>query len=278
MKSNKPEHDQRQHVLIFKLGYTETLDNDPGDLVSLGDVLRTTVILHLFPPEEYNVTWVVDPKAAQLLRGNRHISRIITANAFTPHQLMSEWYDIVINFEKDPGVCALADRIPAWKRFGFRYEPNTGDAVSHLHSDIAYHMSTNMDFKKSMNRSWSQILYEMLDEEYSGQQYILGYEPSSTQTHDIGLNHLIGKKYPLKRWPDPNWDTLHDELGKNYTVSWQEGENSLEQYINWINSCSTIITNDSLGLHIALALGKKVVALFGPTAIGIVPETIGVAP
>jgi heptosyltransferase II len=266
MITNKPKNaSEQQHVLIFKLGYTETLDQDVGGIVSLGDVLRTTVVLHLFPPEKYNVTWVVDPKAAPLLRGNPFISRVISVNAFTPHQLMSEWYDIVINFEKDPGVCAVADRIPAWKRFGFRYDPSSGNAVSHEHSDIAVSMSGNNTYKKSIAKSWSEILYQMLNEVYEKQPYILGHQPQSREIHDVGLNHLVGKKYPMKKWPEQNWNKLHDQLSTQHQVSWQQGENSLDSYIDWINSCRIIVTNDSLGLHLALALGKKVVALFGPT-------------
>ena len=271
MKTNKLANKSRQHVLIFKLGYTETLDEDVGDLVSLGDVLRTTVILHLFPPEQYDVTWVVDPKAAPLLRGNPYINRVVSVNAFTPQQLMSEWYDIVINFEKDPGVCAVADKIPAWQRYGFRYDPASGKAVSHVHSDIAVSMSKDANYKKNVSRSWSEILYQMLGSEYKGQSYVLGYRPHSKEIYDVGLNHLVGEKYPLKRWPQQNWDDLYDALSlstsrpSKYKVSWQQGENSLEAYINWINSCRVLVTNDSLGLHLALALGKRVVALFGPT-------------
>ena len=50
-----------------------------------------------------------------------------------------------------------------------------------------------------------------------------------------------------------------------YYVEDQPGETTVENYINWINSCGTIVTNDSLGLHIALALKKKVIILFGDT-------------
>jgi heptosyltransferase-2 len=84
--------------------------------------------------------------------------------------------------------------------------------------------------------------------------------------HDVGLNHLIGRKFPLKRWPEEFWQELHDKLTENNkTVSWQQGTNDIEDYIEWLHSCRIIVTNDSLGLHIALALGKPVVALFGPT-------------
>ena len=36
---------KKQKVLIIKLGYSETLDPEIGRVPSLGDVMRTTVIL-----------------------------------------------------------------------------------------------------------------------------------------------------------------------------------------------------------------------------------------
>jgi heptosyltransferase-2 len=54
-------------------------------------------------------------------------------------------------------------------------------------------------------------------------------------------------------------------VADGFSVDWQQGLNNLYDYIDWINSCKKLVTNDSLGLHIALALGKPVVALFGPT-------------
>ena len=39
----------------------------------------------------------------------------------------------------------------------------------------------------------------------------------------------------------------------------------LRAYIDWINTSRIIVTSDSLGMHLALSLKKKVHALFGPT-------------
>ncbi len=62
------------------------------------------------------------------------------------------------------------------------------------------------------------------------------------------------------------WNELANILNKlNINFSWQEGKENLKEYIEWINSCETIITQDSLGMHIAMALDKRVIALFGPT-------------
>jgi heptosyltransferase-2 len=262
---NLVAEDKRKRVLIIKPGYSETLDPDDSGVVSLGDVLRTTVILHLFPGEHYHVTWLADKKAIPLLKGNTHIHRLLAVNSFTPHLLLSEWFDIVVNFEKESGICAVSDRIPAWRRYGFRLDPKSHTAVAYDHSDEALSFTADSQAKRNKAKSWSEILYDMLGHKYAGQPYLLGYQPKSAIRYDVGLNHLIGKKFPLKRWPETHWKNLHDELSEQYSVCWQQGDNDIEDYIEWIASCRVLVTNDSLGLHIALALGKPVVALFGPT-------------
>lgn len=263
--TNPASVDNRKRVLIIKPGYSETLDPDSSGIVSLGDILRSTVILHLFPSDHYHVTWLVDQKAVPLLNGNTHIQRLLTVSPFTPHLLLSEWFDIVVNFEKEPGICAVSDRIPAWRRYGFRLDPQSHSAVAYDYSDEALSFTTDSTAKREKAKSWSEILYEMLGHKYAGQPYLLGYRPQSEIRYDVGLNHLIGKKFPLKRWPEAQWKNLHEQLSPQYSVGWQQGDNDIYDYIEWIASCRIIVTNDSLGLHIALALGKPVVALFGPT-------------
>lgn len=257
--------DRRRRVLIIKPGYSETLDPDDSGIVSLGDILRTTVVLHLFPADQFEVTWVVDRKGAPLLKGNPFIDRLLIVNAFTPHLLLSEWFDIVINFEKEPGICAVADRIPARQRYGFRLDPHSYTAVSYDLADEALSFATNPTAKRMKAKSWSEVLYEMLGHKYAGQSYVLGYKPNSAAHHDVGFNSLVGPKFPLKRWPESHWKELQALLAPPYSVCWQQGTNDIEEYIEWIASCRLLVSSDSLGLHVALALGKPVVALFGPT-------------
>lgn len=263
--TNPAAIDIRKRVLIIKPGYSETLDPDSSGVISLGDILRTTVILHLFPSDHYHVTWLVDQKGIPLLKGNSHIHRLLSITPFTPHLLLSEWFDIVVNFEKEPGICAVSDRIPAWRRYGFRLDPQSHSAVAYDYSDEALSFATDSTAKREKAKSWSEVLYEMLGHKYTGQPYLLGYHPQSEIRYDVGLNHLIGKKFPLKRWPEAQWKNLYDKLSSQYSVCWQQGDNDIEDYIEWIASCRVLVTNDSLGLHIALALGKTAVALFGPT-------------
>ena len=43
------------------------------------------------------------------------------------------------------------------------------------------------------------------------------------------------------------------------------GQTSLPEMIEWIRLCDLMITNDTGPMHVASALGKPLVALFGPT-------------
>jgi lipopolysaccharide heptosyltransferase I len=43
------------------------------------------------------------------------------------------------------------------------------------------------------------------------------------------------------------------------------GQTSLTEMIEWLRLCTAVVANDTGGLHVAAALGKPVVALFGPT-------------
>jgi heptosyltransferase-2 len=159
----------------------------------------------------------------------------------------------------------MVDKISAWQRYGFRFDHVSHEAHAYDNADQALSMSRDIDFKRGQSKSWSAMLYEMIGRKYNHEPYVLGYHPMSREDCDIGLNHLVGGKFPIKRWPETNWRLLHETLAANYSVSWQQGMNNIDNYIEWISSCRLIVTNDSLGLHIALALGKRVVAMFGPT-------------
>lgn len=253
----------KKKVLIIKPGYSETLDEDSSGIVSLGDILRSTVILNLFPPEEYEVTWVIDKKGAPLLRNNPNIARLLVINTFTPHYLLSQSYDILVNLEKDLGICSLAENIHAWERYGFRLKG--GEVSAHSYSEEALLFTQDPEAKRTKDKSWSQVLFEMLGYVYTNEPYILTHNVLQEQ-YQVGLNYKIGAKFPAKAWSKHNWDTLEIDLScKGYKYSWQQGDSDLETYLDWISSCGTIVTQDSLGLHVALAMGKKVVALFGPT-------------
>ena len=248
-------------VLIIKTGYSETLDGNISETVSYGDVLRTTAILHIFKNDK--VTWLTDYKAIPLLEGNEYIDRIIPINSINMFQVECEHFDVIVNLEKVPGLCALAEKVTAWKRFGFRFDFMNGKALAYERSDEALALAGNMDLKKVSKKSWVENLYDMMGATWKGEEYILGYKPDRKVKYDVGFNNNVGSKWPNKKWS--KWDDLAARLNSDYSVSYQQSIDDIRKYIDWIASCRLIVSCDSLGAHIALALGKKLVCLFGPT-------------
>ncbi len=253
----------KEKVLIIKLGYSETLVNEVSRTTSLGDVLRSTVLLYNF--KDAHVTWLVDEKAVSLLKGNPYIARILPYDFTNVMQLKAERFDTIVNLEKVGGVCAFADSLMAWRRYGFRFDPETGDAKAYDGSEHVLEICLNQKDKIENKHYWEDILFEMVGGKWKNETPIIGYKPVSKETFDIGFNHHVGEKWPTKAWPAEYWKKLEALLGGRYTISWQQGLKSIEDYIEWINSCRMIVTNDSLGLHIAHALEKKIVSFFGPT-------------
>lgn len=254
-----------QKVLIIKLGYSETLDKEIGTTTSLGDVLRTTVILNYFKGGD--VTWLVDEKAYPLLEHNPFIRRILVFNLESALQLQRERFDTVINLEKGPGICALADSINAWRRFGFRFDADRGIAQAYDGAENVLSLCLDLEEKKGNIKFWQDALASMIGEKWTEKgKYILGYKPSSKNKYDIGFNWAAGDKWPNKIWPKRNWKKLERILKRKYSITWQKGLSDLHEYMDWISSCRLIISNDSLGMHLALALDRKVIALFGPTS------------
>jgi len=254
---------KRQKVLIIKVGYSETLDPEISTITSYGDVLRTTVLLNLYKND--HVTWLVDEKAYPILKHNTHINRILIYNLTSVLQLQAEHFDTVINLEKVPGLCALSDSVTAWRRYGFRFDVKSGQAEAYDGSQNAISLIQDLKKKRNHNKQWQEYLFEMVGATWRGDEYMFEFNPKNKETFDIGFNYKVGNKWPTKAWSMEHWKELENMLKEKYTISWQQGLDNMEDYFDWIHSCKLLVTNDSFGLHLAIAMKKKIVALFGPT-------------
>jgi heptosyltransferase-2 len=248
----------KRRILIIKLGYCETLVNEQGFVPSLGDVFRHTILLHRYKNDE--VTWLTSESALPLLRGNPYIAELLAYSDAAEAWLKTLEFDEVICLEKAPLLCQLADQIRAKRRYGFHWNGET--AVAHPQAESTLAIANGRDHFLPIGA----LLYQMMNDHWAGEGYILGYQPKPAAQLDVGLNFRVGSKWPTKRWPDENWFELEHMLtGRGFSVSWQKGATDLEEYMDWIAGHRVIVTCDSLGMHLGLAMQKKVVALFGPT-------------
>ncbi|MDP2928231.1 MAG: glycosyltransferase family 9 protein [Candidatus Omnitrophota bacterium] len=226
-------------------------------LDGLGDVLRTTPILWRFRDGE--ITWITEKASVPLLSGNTFIERAIPISEISGVENYA--FDELYNFDEDKKACFLAISIKAKKKKGYGLK-NGGYFPFDSDSGYAYELSRNDQLKFKLNKkTYQQIIFEMAGFRWEGQDYILGYQPKGVIKYEVGINYLAGKKFPNKAWP--HWRKLSEMLD---SVCLQSELGTLEEYIDWINSCRIIVTGDSLGMHIALALKKKVIILMGSTS------------
>ena len=217
---------QPRNVLIIKLGYSETLDGMLSPTTSLGDVLRSTFILHYFKNDD--VHWLVDEIAMPLLESNEFIRAIYNYSPATCQELSRMKFDIVINFEKMRDVCVFAQGLQTKSYFGFR---SSGNGIEAHPDDAAAGMlvslSQDMEKKRRNRECWQKILANAIGQSWSGQPYVLGYRPASDVKWDIGFNWATSAKWENKTWPRPYWNELSRLLQPRYSVSWQQGMDSL---------------------------------------------------
>ncbi|MBS3166915.1 glycosyltransferase family 9 protein [Candidatus Woesearchaeota archaeon] len=264
------QKESKQKILILKTGYSEFLDQETNTRkVSLGDILRTTVLLHPF--KDQTVYWVTDEVGIPLLKGNPYITKILPYDFTTVLQLEAEIFDTVINLEKIPGICALVDKIDAWQKHGFRFDKSTGKSEAYERAAEVLAVCSDQTLKKENSKYAQELMYEVIGKKWNNEKYILGYNPKSEVINDVGLNILVGEKWPNKQWNLNKWNELEDMLTKEgYKVTRQDKQNkevlnNLYSYMDWINSSKALVSNDSLGLHLAIALNKPAIGLFGPT-------------
>jgi len=248
-------------ILIIKTGFSEFLDRGISTTVSLGDVLICTSILHLYKKD--NVTWVTSHNAHRLLAHNSYINKLLIFGPDTFRQISGRTYDIVINLEKDIGLCAFVSQVKARKRYGFYFSPRKKDIDTYKRS--TQFLLSGQENQKEINKSGYEILYESVGSRWRGETAILNRPVKRKAKYDIGFNYAVGSKWPTKAWPKRHWKSLEKILKKNYSVSWQQGHKNIGKYIDWIESCRLIVTSDSLAQVLAQALGRKVISLYGPT-------------
>ncbi len=262
---------KKEKILIIKTGYSEILEGENNSRrVSLGDVLRTTPLIQIY--KNKHLTWVTDLDAFPLLENNPFISRLINYDFTSSFQLMNEEFDTVINLEKIPGICALSGIIKAKKdRFGFSFNSQTGEAEAYDKAYEVLAVSSDSSAKKENKQTAQELLFKIVGKSWKMEEYSLGYKPKTTEDFDFALNTRSGLKWPTKAWSTKNWDKLENMLiDEGYKVTRQDKQgpeilNNLYIYMDWINSARTIVSIDSLGLHLGIAMKKNVVGLFGPT-------------
>ena len=274
-------------------------------LDAIGDVLRTTSILPPLKkkyPDSF-ITWCTRESSKQLFNNNKFVDEVIVVEDDAYFRIKTEKYDQVINLDTSKISSSIAAMANAEIKIGFILNEKGFVEPNSEASNIWLEMSAFDNFKKANKKSYQQIMYDILEfsEPISQPQLFVPEETMKNisgrlknsglnkKLKTIGLNVGVGPKWPGKGWPEKNWEELISKLNaQNYNLLLLGGpeetdriqklktefpflidtgsENAVTEFAAIVNECDLVITCDTFALHIATAMGKKLIVLVGPTS------------
>jgi len=251
------------------------------------------------------ISWLVDKESVDLVLHNPYIDRIHAFDLENVLALSAEKFDVLISLDKEPGLTSLATRITAAKKYGFGMNRHGNLMIFNPASEYAYRLGVDDPMKFRQNRkTYQEIVHEAAEIPYRHDEYIFVLTDEdlekarrffkkrriSGKKPAVGLNTGAGNKFETKQWPKDYYlkliGLLHDRLGANVfllggareTAFNRELErkskgkaintghdNSLREFSGFLSLMDVVVCSDTLGMHLAIALKKNVVALFGPT-------------
>jgi len=282
-------------ILVIKLAAT-------GDVLRTTPLLPA--IKRAYPVS--HVTWVTRPDALELLAGLEEIDRLLPLDADALARLPAERFDVVICLDKEPAATGLATRVEARDRRGFVLGPHGNPLPANRDAEYAYRLGLDDALKFHGNeRSYQEIAFETAGLPWSREEYRLAL-PDAVRVRArelwaalgvgpgerlVGLNVGAGDAFAHKAWRVEGWAelaTLVQErlrarvclLGGPRDRERVEGvaalasgspldpgaTPSLLAFAGLFERCAAVVSGDTLGLHLALALRRPVVAIFGSTA------------
>ncbi len=265
------------------------------NLDALGDVLRTTAVLapvrRAWPGAR--ITWLTRPRAAALLHRHPDIDAVLPLGAESIAQLRARRFDVLLNVDKSATAGALAATLTAADKRGFGIDHR--GVIVPLNPQARYLYDTGLDDALKFQRntkSEPQLLCEAFGLPYQRDPYRLHLDdiPPAGPPRQVGVNTGCSLLYPYKKLPlstlkaaiariaaqtsepvlllggpedaDRN-AALADSLGPLVESTPTSG--GLRVGAAHVRRCAVVVTGDSLGMHMAIALERHVVVWFGVT-------------
>ena len=241
-------------TLIIKLG-------------AMGDVLRTTTLLRALPGP---VTWVTRPVSMPLLENIPQIGELIPFEA-AAGQLQGRHFRLAACLDDEPDACRLLDLVRYDRHVGAQLENGVVGYGASAHSWYDMGLVSRFgkaqadELKRQNTRSYQDHLFEMFGLRFANEDYVFGTAGRDADRRRIGIEMRADARWKWKRWVE--YPALVDALrADGFDVYVFEQRDDLRAFIADVNGCGVIVTGDTLTMHIALALGKPTIAVFGPTS------------
>lgn len=252
-----------------------------------------------------HITWLVDEESVELLFDNPLIDRVLPFRWQQILRFHEEEFQVLISLDKEIPSTSLATKAKSDNKFGFGINIHGHLIIFNKASEHAYRLGIDDHLKFHKNKkTYQEIIYEACKLNYQKDHYIFQLQDQDRKKAEkylkkhkltkkrpwIGVNTGAGSKFETKRWPKERFLKLVNLLiekkkatafllggeGEKKINKWIEeraidkvyntgSKNSLREFAGFISFLDLVLSSDSLAMHLALALKKKVVVLFGST-------------
>jgi lipopolysaccharide heptosyltransferase III len=283
-----------ERVLIVKL-------DAMGDVLRSTALLPPIVDAH----PQAAITWITRKESVPLLQRNPFIAEVLELGSEALLHLQTRTFDRVINLDASKTSAALAAAARSNRKDGFvldergYVQPTNEAARSWLEAGVFD------DIKRQGSATYQDRMASILDLSGRKHQYVFelsAEEIARARTHlssigldfrrpVVGLNTGAGGRWPLKQWREDGYVDLISRVARREDVQFlllggpaeqdrndrlkrassvpllDPGcDNSVRHFAALLNYCGVVVTGDTLAMHLALALRKRTVVLFGPTS------------
>ncbi len=252
-----------------------------------------------------HISWFTKQNSAPIFLNNHLVdSLLIYEKNETLVRLQTEKFDLLIHPDASPTSSAFASIIKSKVKKGFVLNQN-GKVVPVDRKAIEWlEMGCFDDIKKLNTKTYQQILHEIVGLNYEKDEIIINltdneleFAKTFSEKNDlkkfkriIGLNTGASDRWQFKQWRLDGFRDLIKLLSRDKNIGiliyggQEEKErnrllleefpflidtgtdNTLRQFFALVNLSDVFITGDTLALHTATALKKKVICFFGPTS------------
>jgi ADP-heptose:LPS heptosyltransferase len=276
-------------------------------LDAMGDVLRTTSILHSLKKKypEYYIIWLTKENAKEIFRYNGLVDEVKiyeSPNLLSDLSLME--FDTVINLDPSPVSSSLASYAKSNSKIGYGLNKKGKVFPFNKESVEWFEMGAFDTLKYKNTKTYQQIIHEICSLDYNKGKIILNlsdnevefgkkfYTKNKLERFDkiIGINAGASDRWQYKKWRKEGYIEVIKYLEKEFNCAFllfggkneielnkeiskvsenifdTGNKNTLRELASYINLINILITGDTLALHIAAALEKKAVCIFGPTS------------
>jgi len=251
---------------------------------------------------ESTIYWITLKNAAPLLFNNPLIDHVFTFDASSIMIVQQMKFDYVMNVDKSQQSCALLNSIDSANKLGFCLDQNGKIIPINKGAQFNFNLGMDDNLKFKVNKRTGQdYLAETFELEYERDEYVFEFtddEKKFIETYKkeigirksdkvVGFNTGCSELYPNKKMTiQQHIYIIRKLLKKNYKIVLLGGpedtqrnkeiyskfkgriintptNEGLRRGICYESISNIIVTGDSLGMHIAIALKKFVIAWFG---------------